>query len=161
MKRIDRKSGAIKAIERNATGDLCGGPLNGECDPVNGIATIPWESGCVAAAIGLVHFEPRGRIVKVCGDKVELMFERPIGDSGHSSDAMFGLMRTGNALVAAGIENLYRLDASGKTETLPMPKFKKAGEFHISYDMPGAILVITDINARHAVGGGAPIMVPR
>jgi len=31
----------VSAIERNTSGELCGGPLNTECDPVNGIAAEP------------------------------------------------------------------------------------------------------------------------
>jgi hypothetical protein len=37
LKRIDRRSGGVETIERNTTGGLCDGPLNTDCDPVQGL----------------------------------------------------------------------------------------------------------------------------
>lgn len=69
-----RRTGKVTVIEKNSTGDLCGGPLNASCDPVNGIADEPWRPDCVAIAIGLVHFSPHGRIVEVCRDEVRRVY---------------------------------------------------------------------------------------
>src|SRR5262249_15080038 len=63
LQRIDRNTGEVVSIERNESGELCGGPLNAACDSVNGITTSPWTPSCVAVAVGQVHFMPRGRIV--------------------------------------------------------------------------------------------------
>lgn len=79
LRRIDRRSGKITVLERNSTGELCGGPLNTECDPVTAIAADPWKPGCFVAAIGLVHFSPQGRLVEVCGNQVERLYFRPYG----------------------------------------------------------------------------------
>src|SRR5262249_11022002 len=50
LQRIDRNTGEVVPVERNETGELCGGPLNAACDPVNGIATSPWDPNCVVVA---------------------------------------------------------------------------------------------------------------
>jgi hypothetical protein len=74
------RTGAVKVSERNATGKLCGGPLNTDCDPVHAIVTEPWKPSCVVAAIGLIHIEPHGRLVEVCGDRVRRLLFRPYGE---------------------------------------------------------------------------------
>src|SRR6185295_5454288 len=114
-------------IERNASGELCGGPLNTGCDPVNGIVTAPWKPTCVVAAIGLVHFESSGRLVEICGDTVRRLFFRPLArgaprqntstddEKDSATVAFFGLTRVGEEVWAVGIDGLYRMDAKGKT----------------------------------------------
>jgi hypothetical protein len=173
LQRIDRRTGAVTTIERNATGDLCDGPLNTACDPVNGIQEEPWQPGCVAAAIGLVHFSPHGRIVEVCGDKVRRLYFKPYGkDSANSprrrkSDepfetvAFFGLVRTGDALWAAGIDGLYRMEKGRVTETRPLPRFKDVGNISVSFAVPDLVLVITGINQRRSISGGVPMLIAR
>jgi hypothetical protein len=47
--RVARRDGRAVTIARNATGALCDGPLNTDCDPVNGLAPSPWRPGCVVA----------------------------------------------------------------------------------------------------------------
>jgi hypothetical protein len=77
LRRIDRRTGVVASIDRNTTGDLCGGPLNPECDPVTGITDVPWKPSCVAVAIGLVHFLPHGRMVEMCGEDVQSVYFKP------------------------------------------------------------------------------------
>ncbi len=55
LARVDRRTGRVSYIE-SRTRELCGGALNGDCDPVNGIVPAPWNKDCVVIAIGLVHF---------------------------------------------------------------------------------------------------------
>jgi hypothetical protein len=168
---IDHGTGKIAAIERNASGELCGGPLNPDCDPVNGIAPEPWNPGCIAVAIGLVHFRPTGRIVEVCGDRVERLYFKPYGepiavdqderDEPFSTVAFFGLTRTGNELWAAGIDGLYRITAAGTSYVGPLPNFEEIGDVAVSFAMPDMIIVLTQINQRLSVSGSAPMLVPR
>lgn len=173
LRRIDRKSGKITKVERNATGELCAGPLNSRCDPVNGIAAEPWKPDCVALAVGLVHFEPRGRIVEVCGDSVQQLYSKryAVEDSsdqtaGTSDErfptvAFFGLTRQGDALWAAGIDGIYRIDAAGVAQSTPLPVFEEIGGIRVSFDSPHFVLVRTSVNQRRSISGSVPMIVPR
>jgi hypothetical protein len=171
LRRIDRWSGKIAVVEQNATGELCGGPLNTECDPVNGIAADPWKPDCIAVAVGLVHFFPSGRLVEVCSDKVELLYEPSIrddrfplqsrNDERYNKVAFFGLARQGSDLWAAGIDGIHVISASGASRTIPLPDFKDFDGVRISFDVPQIVLVLTSINQRLSVSGAVPILVPR
>jgi len=172
LRRIERHSGKVTDIERNATWDLCSGPLNTACDPVNGIAPEPWKPDCVAVAVGLVHFEPHGRIVEVCGDRVQRLYYKPYGEeaSRHSEKAadepsqtvaFFGLTREGDALLAAGIDGIYRIEASGTEYSAPLPSFTNIGGIQVSFDVPHLVVVLTSVNQRRSVSGSVPILVPR
>jgi len=167
---IDRKSGKVRRIERNATGELCDGPLNTACDPVHGIAVIPWKPDCVAAAVGLVHMLGHGRIVEICREEVEQMFaqasdrhadapEAAVG--GHGSVPFFGLAAAGATLLAAGHDGLYRLGPSGLVERRSWPRFEEIDGLLVSFALPDVVLVITTINGRASLGGAAPLLVTR
>jgi len=169
LQRIDADSGNVRTVERNERGSLCGGPLNKECDPVHGIAQEPWKPGCIIAAIGLVHmFHSHGRLVEICDDEVRPFFFRPYGkrpqgnvdEEPFDTVAFFGLVRAGNALVAAGIDGLYRFDGH-HVEQIPLPRFENIGGINLSFAVPGVVLVLTEINSRQSVGVAAPMLVPR
>jgi hypothetical protein len=64
-------------VEKTSSNDLCSGPLNTGCDPVNGIAIEPWKPDCVTIAIGLVHLMAHGRLVEVCGDNMRTLYSKP------------------------------------------------------------------------------------
>lgn len=168
--RIDRKSGRVETIERNATGELCDGPLNTACDPVHGIAVIPWKPDCVAAAVGLVHMLPRGRVAEICGDKVEQLFATApdrhsdaaeAATGGYGSVPFFGIAAAGDSLLAAGSDGLYLLGPKGLVERRPWPRFEEIDGLLVSFALPDVVLVITTINGRASLGGAAPILVPR
>jgi hypothetical protein len=166
--RIDRKTGAVTRIEKNATGELCGGPLNTDCDPVNGIAAEPWKPGCVAAAVGLVHMMAHGRIVEVCGDEVRASYVKerasPPGQAKRrlaGTVAFFGLTRVGAALLASGTDGLYRFDGSAEPRYAPLPEVEAIGGVGVSFAVPNAVLVLTAINQRRSVSGNVPLLVSR
>jgi hypothetical protein len=173
MQRIVRKSGAGMVIERNESGELCGGPLNTKCDPVNGIATVPWKPDCIAAAVGLVHFSPSGRIIEVCGDEIRRLYVKPFGQQPpdneltqrygepYSSVAFFGLVQSGDKRLAVGIDGIYETGADGNVQISPLPAFKPAGGISVSFELPGAVLVHTNINRRLSISGSVPLLVPR
>jgi hypothetical protein len=181
LRRIDRRTGRVETIERNATGSLCGGPLNTGCDPVNGLAVVPWKPTCIAAAIGLVHFFPSGRIVEVCGRDVELLYEKGLksepwnGNASQPKDAskpaadgewiesvpFFGLASTTTTLVGAGGDGIYRIEAGGKVRTTPFPEWKNFDGIYASFEIPDFVIVLTQLNRRASVSGSAPLIVPR
>lgn len=168
--RIDRKSGGVSRVERNATGELCDGPLNTACDPVHGIAAIPWKPDCVAAAVGLVHMLAHGRIVGICGERVEQLFVQAsdrhadapeAAAGGYGSVPFFGLAATGRTLLSAGNDGLYRLGPAGLVEHRPWPRFEEIDGLLVSFALPDVVLVITTINGRASLGGAAPLLVTR
>jgi len=162
LSRIDRRSGAVSIVERNAGGALCGGPLVTDCDPVNGIATIPWKPGCLAIAVGLVHFAPTGRLVEVCGDQLRELYSKPYGSGSFPSTvAFFGLVSKDNMLWAMGIDGLHGIGPDGKVQIVPLPRFKSYDGVDISFDLADVVLVLTNVNRRNSVSGPAPLIVPR
>jgi hypothetical protein len=171
LRRISRSDGTVQTIERNQSGQLCGGPLNTDCDPVNGIVAAPWNSSCVVAAIGFVHMMSHGRIVEVCGNNVRRLYYKALDpqpprnelDEGEpaSTVAFFGLTRSGNTWWAVGLNGLYRFDGVRGPEFSPLPEFENKGGFWVSFDLPGFVLVLTDVNQRRSMSGSVPIMIPR
>ncbi|MBP2161266.1 MULTISPECIES: hypothetical protein [Asticcacaulis] len=170
LRAIDRRTGKIRLIE-NEDGELCGGLLNTECDPVNGLAAVPWRPDCVAAAIGLVHMMAHGRIATVCGASIKTLYSKPFGDKSPNPDLkpedaymtvpFFGLTAVGDRLLAVGGDGLYTIGETGAPEFEAMPAFKKAGPFRISFARPGVVLVLTTVNQRHSVSGATPMLVVR
>ena len=173
LRRIDRRSGEVRTIERNATGDLCDGPLNTDCDPVNGIAAIPWRSDCIAVAIGLIHMEAHGRIASVCPDGVHQLFvvadaadlsnpaeTMEAANGGYGSVAFFGLAATRDGLIAAGHNGLYRIDPNGGMRR-PWPRFTEVDGILVSFALPDVALVMSTLNRRASVSGIAPLMAVR
>lgn len=173
LMRIDRRSGEVVSITSNESGDLCGGPLNKECDPVNGLAVSPASPDCVAAAIGLVHMLSHGRIVEVCGTRVTRRYYQPLcpdempsatrpeDPEPHCTVAFFGLARTGDGLLALGVDGLYQLDKSWVGHRSPLPVFKSYGPFRVSFDAPGYVLVVTSANQRFSLSGATPLVAVR
>jgi hypothetical protein len=171
LHRIDRRGGNITAIERNSAGELCGGPLNTSCDPVNGITSEPWKPDCIAAAVGLVHFGPHGRVVEVCGDQVERLYYKPYGkkspagssnnDEPFSGVAFFGLIRDGDTLWAMGIDGIHGIGPGGLAHFVPLPPFKEIGGISVSFELPRFVLVLTNVNQRRSMSGAVPLLVSR
>jgi hypothetical protein len=173
LRRIDRRSGQIETIQRNATGGLCDGPLNTDCDPVQGLATIPWRRDCVAAAIGLIHMAAHGRLTMVCPDRIEQLYAATDGEpstperardaarGGYGSIAFFGLAAAGTGLIAIGHNGLHRLDAAGTATHVPLPRFTRVEGLLVSFALPDVVLVVTGINGRASLSGAVPIMAVR
>jgi hypothetical protein len=126
----------------------------------------------VAVAVGVVHFFPNGRVVEICGDEVNRIYFKPFGSRSPSTHqgrgdeppetvAFFGLVRSGDELWASGIDGLYRLRGGALVDVTPLPKFKAIGGVGVSFDIPHVVLVVTMINRRQSISGGAPMLVPR
>lgn len=171
LRRIALKDGDAKAIVKHKPGDECGGTLNIACDPVNGIVPSPWKPGCIVVAVGVVHMMSGGHIVEVCGNEVRRLYfkaldpQPPYGkvvDGEPSSTiAFFGLARIGNSVWAVGIDGLYRFDGNSEPQFHPLPKFENRGGYRVSFEIPGIVLVLTDVNQRLSMSGSVPIMAAR
>lgn len=172
LQRVDRRTGAVAVLERNINGELCGGPLNPACDPVNGVASTPWKPGCVTAAIGLIHMRPRGRIVEACGERVNRLHlgpcpydssnvPRSTGDEPYCTEAFFGLLQKDDGLVAVGTGGVSTFDKTGLTGRTSLPAFRDHGPFAVNFDHPDVVLVRSSANERHSLSGAVPLMVAR
>src|SRR5229473_2868079 len=97
LQRVDLRTGVISDVERRDTKELCAGPLNSACDPVTGVIPDPQNKDCILAAVGLVHMLSHGRILRVCGKDVSLVFEKSFKVDGFKGEwemieAFFGLV---------------------------------------------------------------------
>ncbi|MGJ4886330.1 hypothetical protein [Bradyrhizobium sp. HKCCYLR1023] len=173
LQRIDRITGIVSDID-DVEGDLCGGKLNPECDPVNGIAIIPWKPHCIAVAVGLIHMAAHGRIVEVCDASMRQLYQHviqaptdqtPDGRTRISwfaqTTAFFGLQRQGEDLLAMGHDGLYRIGQGDVVRQIPFPNFKPIDGVAVSFDIPGLVLLLTTANRRFSVSGSTPMLVPR
>jgi len=172
LRRIDRLTGRVTTLERSTEGDLCSGPLNTDCDPVNAIVPEPWKPDCLLVSVGLVHMIPHGRLVEVCGSHIERLYFKPYDGgfpdrSGEKRDEPFATVafygaavRHGTAWIA-GMDGLYRMTGPDKVTMQAYPPFRTIGGVRISFGHPDFILVRTDVNARVSLGGGAPMIVSR
>jgi len=171
LTRIRLADGKVETIESNRSGNLCGGPLNTECDPVNAILPTPWKPQCIVAAIGLQHMMSHGRIVEVCGNSVRRIYFKPfdpqpprnIIDEGEPSSTVsfHGLARTGNIIWGVGIDGLYRFSGPQPPTFEPLPRFEERGDFLVSFAVPGIALVTTTVNGAVSMGGAVPMIVAR
>lgn len=172
LQRISRTTGEIVMVEKNASGERCGGPLNSACDPVNGLAAEPWNPNCLAAAVGLVHMMSTGGIVEVCGNQIRTLYTKPYTSDMWASFlkrharpretvAFFGLTSSGGVLWAVGVDGLYRIDRSGSATFTPLPRFRTIDGIAVSFDHPQLVLVMTSANERHSASGQVPMLVPR
>jgi hypothetical protein len=110
--------------------------------------------------------------VEVCGDQERRIYFKPYADTrptnqGPDPDEPFetvpfyGLLDMSNAIRAAGLDGLYNLDAAGVTGFAKMPQFHKVGDISVSFDAPNIVLVLSSVNARHAIGPRVPMMARR
>ena len=171
LARVDRRTGRVSYIE-SRTRDLCGGALNGDCDPVNGIVPSPWNKDCVVIAIGLVHFLAHGRIDEVCGERVRELYSKayyvkglPLpatqGDKPAATVAFFGLASVRGQVLAVGLDGLYRLSEDGAALLTPLPEFEKVGNIRVSFALQDVVLLLTEVNERRSISGSVPMLVPR
>jgi len=168
LQRVDLRSGAVTKIERRDGKGLCDGPLNSDCDPVTGVIADPQMKECVLASVGLVHlFTSSGRILRVCEEKVTVISEKSVSraekDKRKMTEAFFGLARAaeGGGFWAITWRALYRFDADGHQEgEYALPKLKPVSGIYLSHELPGAVVVRTDVNWSVSTSGYTPLVIP-
>jgi hypothetical protein len=168
LQRIDRRTGKVSQLQRNDSGEPCEAVLDKRCDPVNGLASSPWNPKCAVAAIGMVHMSARGRLVEVCGDRIEPFYTKALPDPSDppgakplNEVAFFGADRADDTVWAVGIDGLYRFRDREPVDFTPLPAFQTVGGVKVSFDLPGVVLVLTDINQSVSLSGSVPMLVPR
>ena len=150
---IDRGTGLVHTIDKRGEGE-CEGPLNLMCDPVRGLAIIPWQPDCLALAIG--RWGEHGRITEACADKIVARYTKPLADTGkrfgppysepYGTMSFSGLDVSRGKLIATGTDGLYKMSADGKVTFSPWPKFRKVGPYRVSFADPDVVLVMVTTN---------------
>ena len=168
---IDRQSGKVIDIARNTSGELCGGPLNPDCDPVNALAPIPWKPDCAVAAIGLIHFAPHGRLAEICEGRVERLYVGPCpypsdplstysDGEPYCTEAFFGVAPNGGSLMSVGTSGMSLIAEDGTAQTQPLPAFRDFGPFEVSFGRD-VVLVYNKAGGRNAITPETPLLVTR
>jgi hypothetical protein len=169
LQRVDLRTGVISDVERRDTKELCAGPLNSACDPVTGVIPDPQNKNCILAAVGLVHMLfSHGRILRVCGNDVSLVFEKSYkvdgfeGKKWEMSEAFFGLAPTVDGRFwGITSEALYHFEADGtKKQEYALPELKPVSGIYLSRELPGVVVVRTDANWAVSVSGYTPLLIP-
>lgn len=174
LRRIDRRTGLVTAIERKS-GSPCGAPLDSACDPVTALAPETWRPDCVVAAIGLVHMSSHGRILEICGTQARRLYlqacpdqptrrtTRGLGPDAEPActEAFSGLALNGDHLVAVATDGLHAIDRRGGRQLGPFPDFETYGPFAVSFASADHVLVLTGINGRLSLSGAPPMIVAR
>ena len=167
LERVDLHSGMVRHVERRDSKELCAGPLNSECDPVTGVVPDTDDGKCVFAGVGLVHLGySESRVLRVCGDSVKPVLEIPVENTGiakslRTTDAIYGLVPAGDgAIWAVTYRALIRLNRSGeKIAEYPLPKLLPVAGVFMSREVPGTIIVRTDLNWAVSTSGYTPLVV--
>ncbi|HEY1270122.1 MAG TPA: hypothetical protein VGH16_22885 [Candidatus Binatia bacterium] len=166
LQRLDIATGAVATVEHSE--GACGGLLNTDCSPVTGVIPDSQDPRCVLAAVGLVHlWTSNGRILRVCGDSVAMVFEKPMkinpgdGPGLKMTEAFYGLTQSeGSGFWAVSWRALYRFVADRPAEH-PLPKnLKPISGIYMSRELPGAVVVQTDVNASVSTSGYTPLVIP-
>lgn len=163
LRRIDPATGAVTDVRR-IDGGRCDGPLGKECDPVTGIVPDPADADCVLSSVGLSHFFAHGRILRVCGTKVEVVFSRAIPEQGDtaarpSTWPFFGLAAAPGGWTAVSRGRLFR-SSRGQVAEAPLPRFAPWNGLQAAFVDRDLIVLGTDVNWGQSLSGRTPLLVP-
>ena len=170
--RINLSTGEVTTVDKRQDNDLCSGPLNTQCDPVTGLVPDPKRSGCVFASVGLSHMMWHGSVLRVCGLRVEKVFEAevlPVGErirrafSSHArsfppqTEPVFALAPAADGFWAVTPRALYHW-RQGAVDRTPFPSLKQVQGLAISKAVPGLVVATTDANAADSLSGVTPLV---
>jgi len=162
---IEAPSARAREIARVDGEGLCDGPLNTECDPVTGLARESGRPGCVLASIGLMHMMAHGRILRVCGDRVEVVFEEAVPPPTDPNVMalpnqwpFFGIAATENGWVAVSAGKLFQ-SSGGFVSQTDMPELVPWQGLEAAF-LPSIIILKTDLNWGMSISGYTPLLVP-
>jgi hypothetical protein len=170
MQAVDETTGMVSEVRR-IDGDVCNGPLGQECDPVTGLVRDPSRPECVLASVGLSHFLADGRILRVCGKGVEVVFsetippppgsDRPKTDGSRqpvSTWPFFGLASTTDGWAAVSYGRLF-VSSAGTVTSRDTPAPEKWQDLYVAPLADDLMAVVTDLNAGMSLSGYTPLLV--
>jgi len=163
LQAVDIETGRIDDIRR-IDGETCKGPLGAECDPVTGLVSDR-SSDCLLASVGLSHFLAHGRILRVCGAKVEVVYSQagPLPadalGAGISTWPFFGLTSSAEGWSAVSAGKLFRGQWDGSVVSETLPELAPWSDLRVAFAGPDIILVRTDVNWGMSLSGFTPLLV--
>lgn len=162
LQQIELATGKVKTIQKIERGEICGYPLDKECDPVTGVINDPENASCVIAAIGLSHMSEQGRLLRVCGSEVSVIFSKTykinFGDRDiEQTEAFFDLIDGNQTYFAVTKKGVYQLSTGEKEKFFELPKLKETAGVWLSDEIPNIVVVSTDINAAKSMSGYTPL----
>lgn len=168
LQRIDGDTGAVTEVESTQKGADKEELLSHSLDPVTGLLPDPDDGACVLASTGLSHMGfTNGRLLKVCRGRVspalEIPFAIEVNDRSIPQSTPFFGMARGRAgqvwLVSYGV--LYRLSSPSDAHPakIDLPTLKRFGGLSMSRDIPGVVIMRTDVNWARSVSGYTPLVV--
>lgn len=170
---VDLGTGTVGLIHSNVSGDLCGGPLNTDCDPVWSMARSPWGSGCAVVAIAKLHLGIAGRLVEVCGADVRLVHvgrcPRPeffdwmrLDDSEADicSEPFYSVAAIPAGIVAAGVDGWTRIDLQGRVKKTAYGRLSSRGPFRVRFE-DDVILIDRELSGRPTSLDNTMMVLPR
>jgi len=163
MIRIDLATGARTAIEKRGVG-LCEGDLNSDCDPVTGLIPDPGQDNCVIASAGLSHFSTWGRVLRVCGDEVSVIYkdehiEHYPGGDFPVSVPFFALAPSPKGFWTVSYDKIYRFENDRLAQSFDFPKLESMNGIWLSRAVPGLAVIRTDVNWGMSLSGYTPFVV--
>lgn len=182
LQRINLKDGSAQNVEKKTAGNICFRPLDSQCDPVTAVVKDAENEDAVLAAVGLRHFSEQGRIVKVSGGSVEVVFNKtykydeksrkvvpsnPCGGENEpnnldnfESEGVFGMQSAGagDVWIVTG-RAIYKLAGGKIANCSPLPqKFENVDGIAVNQSVPGVVLIGTDINWAKSLSGTTPLV---
>jgi hypothetical protein len=166
LSRLAPGSSRVTGVSRIDGGGLCDGPLNPRCDPVTGVIKDTTRPDCVLAAVGLSHGGlSHGRVLSVCGDKVEVVFSEKVGGYPKSIQVfagatlpLFGLAASPGGWAAVTYGRLI-VARDGETTVTALPPLKPWNGLMLA-ETDGVILTLSDMNWALSTSGYTPLMIP-
>lgn len=150
LQRVEVATGRVLEIEgRGPLIEGCRFPLDKDCDAVTGLVPDPENPDCILAAVGRLETPVHGRLLRACGDKLDLVFSLIIhGDDPNepllgSSRPFFGLVVDAEGAVwTASPGQLFRLKDGVATQQ-QIGELRPFGGLHANFDRPG-LAVLAD-----------------
>jgi len=169
LHRIEIETGDVSIVESDIPAEPAGNIMEGNRFPVTGLIVDPQRSDCVVASFGRVDlFISTGRIIRVCGDDVSVVLERPaeakISDQTfYAYEAFFTLEADVSGVIwAASWRAVYRIDGPDVNEFQGL-KFENVAGLEISRTIPGtagAVVILSMENANLMKTGATPLVIP-
>jgi hypothetical protein len=182
LQQINLKDGRVENVEKKTAGNICFRPLDSQCDPVTAVVKDAENSDTVFAAVGLRHFSEQGRIVRVSGGSVDVVFNKtykfdeksrkvvpenpcdgenePNNLDNFESEGVFGMQKgAGDGVWLVTGRAIYKLAGGKIAHCSPLPqKFENVDSIAVNESVSGVILIGTDINWAKSLSGTTPLV---
>lgn len=164
MQAVDPATGKVSEIRR-IDGEVCDGPLGQECDPVTDVIPDVLQPECVIASVGLSHFFTKGRILRICGGTVEVIFSELMPLESEQNDfaehyfwPFFDMAVTSDGWIAASYGRLFR-SSNGSITQSETPELEEWNGLNLAVVDDDIIVFTTDLNWAVSLSGYTPLLV--